>query len=163
MKIPNYSYRKVTCCKTNSWKSGGRHSRVFQVFPDISISLTHKQTPRQILILTQMTHQRFWMWFHDWQSHLQGNEVVPASLAASRQPNSKGYWSAGEVEEEGCHAEIKITEKSWIRIPGSTLTASRGAFLLHCFHPYFYICGLSSVPGAVQSSTDKGKSCSHGA
>ena len=51
MKIPNYSYRKVTCCKTNSWKSGGRHSCVFQVFPDISISLTHKQTPRQILIL----------------------------------------------------------------------------------------------------------------
>ena len=44
MKILNYSYRKVTCCKTNSWKSGGRHSRVFQVFPDISISLTHKQT-----------------------------------------------------------------------------------------------------------------------
>ena len=26
------------------------------------------------------------------------------------------------------------------------------SFLLHCFHPYLNICGLSSLPGAVQNS-----------
>ena len=144
MKIPNCSYRKVTCCKTNSWKSGGRHSCVFQVFPDISISLTHKQTPRQILILTQMMHQRFWMWFHDWQSHLQGNEVVPASLAASRQPCSQDSQSAGGVEDK---AEDVLTKKITARVKNSHSQAllflqSWRAFLPHCFHPYFNIYGL---------------------
>ena len=118
MKIPNYSYIKVTCCKTNSWKSGGRHLPVFQVFQDISISLTHKQTPpRQIfLILTQVMHQRFWMWFHDWQSHLQGNEVVPASVAASRLPRSQGSQGAGGVEDEG---EDVVTKKITARVRNS--------------------------------------------
>ena len=118
MKTPNYSYIKVTCCKTNSWKSGGRHLPVFQVFQDISISLTHKQTPpRQIfLILTQVMHQRFWMWFHDWQSHLQGNEVVPASVAASRLPRSQGSQGAGGVEDEG---EDVVTKKITARVRNS--------------------------------------------
>lgn len=40
----------------------GRHLPVFQVFPDVSVSLVHKQAqPMQnYLILTQMMHQRYW-------------------------------------------------------------------------------------------------------
>ena len=91
-----------------------------------------------------MTHQRFWMWFHDWQSHLQGNEVVPASLAASRQLRSQGSWSAGGVEDK---AEDVLSKKITARVKNSHSQAllflqSWRAFLLHCFHLYFNIYGL---------------------
>ena len=89
-------------------------------------------------------HQRFWMWFHDWQSHLQGNEVVPASLAASRQPRSQDSQSAGGVEDK---AEDVLTKKITARVKNSHSQAllflqSWRAFLPHCFHPYFNIYGL---------------------
>ena len=136
MKILNYSYIKVTCCKTNSWKSRGRHSHVFQVFPDISISLKHKQTPpRKILILTQMMHQRFWMWFHDWQSHLQGNEVVPASLAASRQPRSQGSQGAVGMEDEG---EDVLTKNITTRVRNS-----HPRLFFSCSHEELFSCIIS--------------------
>ena len=136
MKILNYSYRKVTCCKTNNWKSGGKHLPIFQVFPDISVSLTHKQTPpRQILILTQMTHERFRMWFHDWQSHLQGNEVVPASLAASRQPRTQGSSGAVGMEDEG---EDVLTKKITTRVRNS-----HPMLYSHCSHKELFSCTVS--------------------
>ena len=129
MKIANYSYRKVTCCKTNSWQSGGRHLPVFQVFRDISVSLTHKQTnTTQANLLDTNTGDAssFWMWFHDWQSHLQGNEVVPASVAASRLPRSQGSQGAGGVEDEG---EDVVTKKITARVRNS-----HPRLYFHCSH-----------------------------
>ena len=110
MKIPNYSYRKVTCCKTNSWKSGGRHSCVFQVFPDISISLTHKQTPRQILILHDASKiLDVISWLAITFTRKWGGPSLSGSIQAATYPRlSKCWW----VEDEGGVVVMKkITER----------------------------------------------------
>ena len=110
MKIPNYSYRKVTCCKTNSWKSGGRHSCVFQVFPDISISLTHKQTSRQILILHDASKiLDVISWLAITFTRKWGGPSLSGSIQAATYPRlSKCWW----VEDEGGVVVMKkITER----------------------------------------------------
>ena len=85
---------------------------------------------------------------------------LSGSIQAATFPRlSKCWW----VEDGGEDTVRKMTTaESGIHTPGSTFTASRGVFSPALF-PSLNICGLSYVPGSVQSSMDKGKSCSHGA
>ena len=146
MKIPNYSYRKVTCCKTNNWKSGGKHLPIFQVFPDISVSLTHKQTPpRQIyLVLTQMMYQRFWAWLHECHiilARISGGPSLSGSIQAATYPRlSKCWWGGGW--RWGCNDEEDYRKSQEFTSQALLSLQSWGDFLPHCFHPYFNIYGL---------------------
>ena len=110
MKILNYSYIKVTCCKTNSWKSRGRHSRVFQVFPDISISLKHKQTnTTQENLLDTNTDDASKIldvisWLAITFTRKWGGPSLSGSIQAATFPRlSKCCW----VEDEGWDVETK--------------------------------------------------------
>ena len=142
MKIPNYSYRKVTCCKTNSWKSGGRHSCVFQVFPDISISLTHKQTPRQILILHDASKiLDVISWLAITFTRKWGGPSLSGSIQAATFPRlSKCWWGGGW--RWGCSDGEDYSKNQEFRFQAPRSLQTGGAFLLHCFHLYFNIHGL---------------------
>ena len=145
MKIPNCSYRKVTCCKTNSWKSGGRHSCVFQVFPDISISLTHKQTPRQILILhdaSKILGMTSWMSHHickniRWSQSLwqHPGSHVPKALEVLL----GGGWRLGCRGKEDCSKNHEFT--------------SQALQSLHSSHEEIFSCILFFLPPIFMGCT----------
>ena len=168
MKILNYSYGKVTCCKTNSWKSGGKHLPVFQVFPDISISLTHTQTnTNQENLLDTNTDDASkifnvisWLAI-TFTKKWSGPSLSGSIQAVTFQRLSKCWWGGGGrwdcSDKENYSKSQEFTSQALLSLQ------SWGAFLLHSCHPYLNIYGLSSVPGAVQSSRDKRRSCSHGA
>ena len=145
MKIPNYSYRKVTCCKTNSWKSGGRHSRVFQVFPDISISLTHKQTNTQANLDTNTDDASKILDVISWLAitftRKWGGPSLSGSIQAATYPRlSKCWWGGGW--RWGCNDEEDYRKSQEFTSQALLSLQSWGDFLPHCFHPYFNIYGL---------------------
>ena len=147
MKIANYSYRKVTCCKTNSWQSGGRHLPVFQVFRDISISLTHKQTNTtqanlldtntgdaskilDVISWPAITFTRKW-----------GGPNLCGSIQAATFPRlSRCWWGGGW--RWGCSDKEDYSKSQEFTSQALLSLQSWGAFLPHCFHPNFNIYGL---------------------
>ena len=168
MKILNYSYRKVTCCKTNSWKSGGKHLPVFQVFPDISISLTHTQTnTNQENLLDTNTDDASkifnvisWLaitFIRKWS----GPSLSGSIQAAMFQRLSKCWWGGGGrwdcSDKEDYSKSQEFTSQALLSLQ------SWGAFLPHCFHPYFNITDSILWAWSCANSRDKGKTCCHGA
>ena len=147
MKIANYSYRKVTCCKTNSWQSGGRHLPVFQVFRDISISLTHKQTNTtqanlldtntvdaskilDVISWPAITFTRKW-----------GGPNLCGSIQAATFPRlSRCWWGGGW--RWGCSDKEDYSKSQEFTSQALLSLQLWGAFLPHCFHPNFNIHGL---------------------
>ena len=168
MKIQNYNYRRVTFWNTNSWKAGGRHLTVFQVFPDISISLIYKHTNTtqanlvyintddvsKILDMTSWvshyshTNRRWFqaLWQHPGGHVPKGLEV----LVGWRKKVRIQWWR-------------RLQQESGIHIPGSTFTTVLRSFSPTLF-PYLlqYLWTVFFVPGAVQYSGDKQKTCSQG-
>ena len=141
MKILNYSYGKITFWKTNSWKSGERHLADCQVSPDISKSLTNKHThTTQANLFGINTDDASEIWgMTSWMSYLQEYQVVPASLAASRQPRSQGSQSAGGMEDEG---EVAVTEKITARIRNSDFRLHGHSRMEELFSRIVSICTL---------------------
>ena len=147
MKILNYSYIKVTCCKTNSWKSRGRHSRVFQVFPDISISLKHKQTnTTQENLLDTNTDDASkildvisWMaitFTRKWDGPSFSGSIQAATFPRLSRCCWHGGWRWGCIDKKHYNKSQEFTSQALLFLQ------SWRAFLLHYFHPYFNINGL---------------------
>ena len=72
-------------------------------------------------------------------SYSQEYQVVPASLAASRQPRSQGFQSAGGVEDEG---EDAVMEKITARIRNSDFRLHVHSRLEELFSCIVSICTL---------------------
>ena len=147
MKILNYSYRKVTCCKTNSWKSGGKHLPVFQVFPDISISLTHKQTNtnQEYLLDTNKDDAAkifdVISWLAITFTKKWGGPSLSGSIQAATFPRlSRCCWCGGW--RWGCIDKKDYSKSQEFTPQALHFLQSWRAFLLHYFHPYFNINGL---------------------
>ena len=164
MKILNYSYIKVTCCKTNSWKSRGRHSRVFQVFPDISISLKHKQTnTTQENLLDTNTDDASKIldvisWLAITFTRKWGGPSLSGSIqAATYQRLSKCWW----VEDEGGVVVMKkITERVRNSHPRLYFHWVMRSFSPALFPSLLqYLWTVSYGRGAVQILGTKGRLC----
>ena len=162
MKILNYSYRKVTCCKTHSWKSGGKHLPVFQVFPDISISLTHTQTnTNQENLLDTNTDDASkifnvisWLAI-TFTKKWSGPSLSGSIQAVMFQRLSKCWWGGGG--SWGCSDKENYSE-SGIHIPGSTFTAVMRSFSPALFPSLLqYLWTVSYGHGAVQILGTKGR------
>ena len=91
--------------------------------------------------------------------------MVPASLAASRQPRTQGSQSAGGVEDEG---EVVMMKKITERVRNS-----HPRLYFHCSHEEIFsriVSILTSIfmdcilwAWSCANSRDKGKTWSHGA
>ena len=137
MKIPNHSYRKVTCCKTNSWKSGGRHLPVFQVFPDNLISLIHRHTNTTWANLLDINtgHASKILDMTSWVSIIFTIIWGGPSLSGSIQPHIQGFQSAGGMEVEG---EDVVT-----RMITAKVRNSHSRHYFHCIHEELFSCIVS--------------------
>ena len=168
MKIQNYNYRKVTFWNTYSWKAGGRHLPVFQVFPDISISLIHKHTnttkanlvdiitddASKILDMTSWVSHHIHKnrrWFQPLWQHPGGHVPKALELLVGWRKKVRMQW-------------WRLQQESGIHIPVSTFTPVLGRFSPTLF-PYLlqYLWTVFFVPGAVQYSGDKQETFSQGA
>ena len=168
MKILNYSYRKVTCCETHSWKSGGKHLPVFQVFPHISILLTHKQTnTNQENLLDTNTDDASkifnvisWLAI-TFTKKWSGPSLSGSIQAVTFQRLSKCWWGGGG--RWGCSDKENYSKSQEFTSQALLSLQSWGAFLLHCsiLTSIFMDCILWAWSCA--NSRDKGKTCCHGA
>ena len=175
MKILNFSYRKVTWWKRNSWILGGRHLPVNQGSLDISTSLInkHTNTVQANLFDSNTDDAAKTLDMTSWVSITftrigVGCQHFPQH---SGRPSSKGSQSACGAEDSG---EDALRKKIPTRLQHVNHEfTSQALQSLHSSHEEIFSCILFFLPPifmgctfcarSYASSRYKGKTCYHGA
>ena len=167
MKIPNYSYGKITFWKTNSWKSGERHLAVCQVSPDILKSLTnkHMNTTQENLFGINTDDASKILGMTSWMSH-HICKNIRWSQPLWQHPGSHipkalevlvgGGWRWGCSDEEDYRKSQEFTSQALLSLSHEKLFSRIVSILTSIFMD----CILWTWSCA--NSRDKGKTLSHG-